>query len=169
MKTCVLFSGGWDSAAAALLTKDQKPDLLFFNYGQIYYEQEIIAAKKFADNFNLILIQKLLPIGHDAERRNFYFVLEAKKLGYQKIITGNRNIFPWFDKYKDSNWLSLKILAWLMNVKICMPIIAWPKSWIIAYVEALHSSPMYNCYFAKNDFKTCSCVNCKEFKKLKGF
>lgn len=166
---CVLFSGGWDSVAAAL--KYHEPvswnyHLLFFDYGQIYLEKELEVAHKFAAHYGRILKVHKLPLEHDMERRNFYFLMEAKRLGYKTVITGNRNIAPIFDKYKDSNYLSIKAFAHLINLKVWMPVSAWPKSKVVKFVRKYYDGPVYNCLLNNDDYRTCPCANCEELRKI---
>ena len=164
MKKCILFSGGWDSVAVALM--ETKADLLFFNYGQTYFENELLVARNFAKAHRRNLIVSQLNLAHDIERRNFYLILEAKRLGYQVIYTGNRNVLPIFDKYKDSNWLTLKILGLISNLVIKMPIVAWGKKKIVKFVLMNSSIRPYNCYNNLNDFTKCECQNCREINKI---
>jgi hypothetical protein len=44
-------------------------------------------------------------------------------MGYDEVIIGTRNIFPLFDKYKDSNWLNIKLYQYLHGCYINMPLI----------------------------------------------
>ena len=164
----VLFSGGWDSIAATLriLRKGITPDLLFVNYGQIYFDQELKVCNEFAEEFELNLRVIQLPLEHDMERRNFYLINEAKRLGYEMLYTGNRNIAPIFDKYKDSNFLSIKAFAYLMNIKIKMPVLLWPKRLIVKYCQKYFSGIPYNCYKAKDNYLECDCPNCKELQRI---
>jgi 7-cyano-7-deazaguanine synthase in queuosine biosynthesis len=167
MTSCILFSGGWDSVAVAL--KIPKADLLFINYGQIYLENELKIAREFAIKHNRVLYIHKMNLSHDIERRNFYLILEAKKLGYSSIYTGNRNILPLFDKYKDSNWLTLQILAYLSNIKLYLPIVGWSKYRIIRYVLSHTNLIPYNCYNNENNIENCSCSNCRELRKIPNF
>lgn len=164
MNKCILFSGGWDSVAVALM--ETEADLLFFNYGQTYFINELEVADSFAKKHKRNLIVKKLELKHDIERRNFYLLMEAKRLGYQIVFTGNRNILPIFDKYKDSNYLTLKIFGYLSNLKIKMPIVGWGKKKIVKFVLKNTSIKPYNCYNNLNDFKTCECQNCQEIKEI---
>jgi hypothetical protein len=166
MNQCILFSGGWDSAAIAVMNLKTKPDLLFVNYGQKYFENEADAALKFAKYFGMTLIMISLPLEHDHPRRNFYLISEAKRLGYDEIFIGCRNLFPFMDKYKDSNWFSVKLFGWLMGVKIRTPIAGWMKRRVLTKVMGVYPDLLYNCYSNLNDFKKCTCQNCTEFKKL---
>ncbi len=164
MKTCVLFSGGWDSAAAALWHYNLKPDLLFISYGQTYINKELLSAKDFAQAIGLKLHTKSLDLSHDHPLRNLYLILEAKRLGYDRIVFGSRNLAPLFDKYKDSNWLGLKIFSWLMKVDLKLPVTGWPKRLIIWYVRRHYKKPLYNCLQNKQDYKSCDCKNCLEIR-----
>lgn len=165
MKSCILFSGGWDSIAVAL--KIRGIDLLFFNYGQTYYENELAACVKFSTPLSANLIVRDLVLEHDIERRNFYFLMEAKRLGYDCVYTGNRNIAPIFDKYKDSNFISIHLFAHLCNIKVKMPIMGWGKRRIVKFI--LKDNPYhtpYNCYHNNDNYKTCKCPNCVELQGI---
>lgn len=164
MKSCVLFSGGWDSMAVALGV--QSADLIFFHYGQIYANNEYEAAKKYAMASDRVLAVSDLELEHDMERRNFYFIAEAKRLGYERVYSGSRNLLPWFDKYKDSNWLSLKAFGYLMNVDVQLPIVGWSKKKIVRYVRARTTIEPYNCYLNSSSPATCQCPNCREMSKI---
>jgi hypothetical protein len=59
----------------------------------------------------------------DIQNRNYYLIAEIKKMGYDEVIIGTRNIMPFFDKYKDSNWFNLKIYQYLMGIYVNMPLI----------------------------------------------
>ncbi len=169
MKTCVLFSGGWDSASCVLQLLERGEtnfDLLFLNYGQTYLENEWAAARKFADFFSLNLCNSVLPLEHDQERRNFYLIAEAKRRGYQRIVSGSRNVLPWFDKYRDSNWVALKAFAFLMNVTVELPIVGHSKKRIVRHIRRSYPHLPYNCYSNSTELSTCSCVNCTEIKHL---
>ena len=166
MKTCVLFSGGWDSAACAIICRDQRPDLLFFDYGQTYKDNELKAAKAFAQAVNLPFNHRALSLGHDHPRRNFYLIAEAKRLGYHRIIVGSRNVAPFFDRYKDSNWFSLKLFGWLMGADLRLPITGWLKKKVVSTVRSIYNANLYNCYANKADFLTCQCPNCLEIKRV---
>jgi 7-cyano-7-deazaguanine synthase in queuosine biosynthesis len=176
VKSCILFSGGFDCIAAVIKIKKYsihnygdipEPDLLFFNYSQTYFENELNTAKKFAKEIGMNLVVKEINLEHDQERRNFYFIAEAKRLGYQTIITGNRNIHPLFDKYKDSNYFSIKKFAKLMNVEVILPVLAWPKRKVVNYIKRNNIKTIpYNCYNNSTDFINCNCPNCKELRKI---
>lgn len=161
---CVLFSGGWDSVAAALI--DRESPLIFFNYGQIYFENEREAVLKFSAAFKRKTKILSVKLGHDAERRNFLLLSELKRRGYSEVVTGNRNILPIFDKYKDSNWLSMKMFGYLMNMKIEMPVVGWTKKRIVEFVQSGYVGTPYNCYKNNKDFMICGCPNCRELKKI---
>ena len=119
-KKALLLSGGMDSVACAFLEQDWEP--VYFDYGQQYHELEYPEAKKTAKLFGKKLRKIKRNWGHDAPHRNFKMVLELKKLGYDEVIIGSRNILPFTDKYGDSNWLSLKLLQFLFGIYINMPI-----------------------------------------------
>lgn len=166
MKTALLFSGGWDSIACFYKTEHLDPDLLFFNYNQIYAQKELDSAVLFARFFEIPLRIQKLELVHDQERRNFFLIAEAKRLGYQRVIVGSRNLIPLFDKYKDSNWSSLKLFGKMMNVEIVLPVTGWSKRKIVRVVQERWAYRPYNCYSNGNNFDTCACPNCAELRKL---
>lgn len=133
MKTALLLSGGYDSVAC--LIKYRNADLFFFNYNQSYLEQELKSVK-YIERELLKPVQIIKKDWHtDIKNRNFLMIAELNSLGYNKIIIGTRNLIPLFDKYKDSNWLSLKILSLLFRIKIKMPLVGMSKKEIIAIVK----------------------------------
>lgn len=166
MKTAILLSGGWDSAACFLINRNKKADLIFFNYNQNYLEKELYTARRFSRFFKLDLKVFSLDLDHDQERRNFFFISEIKRRGYEEIIIGSRNLIPLFDRYRDSNWISLKIFGWLMNIRVRLPITGWGKRRIIKFVRKFYRGPLYNCYENRQDYLTCPCVNCRELRSI---
>lgn len=120
-KKALLLSGGMDSIVCGLIEKDY--DIIFFDYNQSYLDEEYRCAKLFADR-----IKKEIKIikqnwHTDIQNRNYYMIAEVKKMGYDEVIIGTRNIIPLFDKYKDSNWFNLKLYQYLIKIYINMPII----------------------------------------------
>lgn len=172
MKTSVLFSGGWDSCAAYLKHRKAFPDspidLLFFDYGQNYLEKEGVSAQDFANFVAAPLVEHKIPnMVHDNERRNFLFLAEAKKLGYSRVILGVRNVLPIFDRYRDSNYVGIKLQAHLLNMVAELPICGWRKSRVVEYVQKSgYSNRPYNCYNDRLDFENCPCRNCEEMRNL---
>lgn len=164
MKQALLFSGGWDSVLCAI--KNKNAELIFIDYNQLYLENEKIAALKIAKELNRPLKIIKLPLKTDQSRRNFFFILELKRLNYSSIIIGTRNLFPIFDNYKDSNWFSLKLLSYLIDIQIIMPIILYPKILIIRNVLKVIKSIPYNCYYNNISYKLCKCKNCLEINQI---
>lgn len=158
----VLFSGGWDSTLCALMYP--KADLVFFDYGQTYEAIEFSTANKIANELNRRFKFKSIHLGHDAKNRNFKLIMALHNEGYEKIIIGSRNLLPIFDKYKDSNWLSLKMFSWLLRIKIIMPITGYTKKRIVDLVRGKTLTIPYNCY--KTNATDCDCVNCVEMRKI---
>lgn len=128
-KKALLLSGGADSIACAEIEKDY--DCIFFDYGQSYCKEELECAIEYCKNKNIELIIEKREWHTDIKNRNYYLISECIKMGYDEIIIGTRNILPIFDKYKDSNWLNLKIFQYLTNVYINMPLIGCFKFQII--------------------------------------
>lgn len=158
----VLFSGGWDSTLCAL--KHPNAELLFVNYGQNYVDQELKTAQKIAEELNKKLIVVSIYLGHDAKNRNFNLIMIARGLGFDKIIVGVRNLFPAFDKYKDSNWWSIFKFGRDNNINIKTPIIGYKKKFIVKGVLKKIKTMPYNCY--KNNEVDCDCVNCVEMRNI---
>lgn len=126
MKTALLLSGGYDSVAC--LVKYPESDLFFFNYNQSYLEQELAAITYLEKTISkkIIIINKNWHT--DIKNRNFLMIIELNSLGYERIIIGTRNIFPWFDRYKDSNWLNMKLFAKLLRITVTTPLIGLKKT-----------------------------------------
>lgn len=120
-KKALLLSGGMDSVACALIEKDF--DCIYFNYGQKYHSKEYPHAVEMAKKLGKKLIVINKDWHTDIQNRNYYLIAEIKKLGYDEVITGNRNLFPFLDKYKDSNWFNLKMYQYLIGIYINMPLI----------------------------------------------
>jgi hypothetical protein len=166
MRTCLLFSGGWDSAAAFYASKKKISDLLFIDYNQTYLKNELESCTKFAEYNNQILVVSKLDLKDDIEGRNFYFLMEAKRLGYTHVVMGTRNILPLFDRFKDSNWFSIKLFCRLVNINFVLPILFWNKRKIVSYVKSKYPHSLYNCYYNNNDVTICTCVNCLEMRRI---
>lgn len=158
----ILFSGGWDSTLCALIHKDA--DLLFVYYGQRYAKQEQITAELIANELNKKITWATKYLGHDAKDRNLNLIMIAKNLGYDEVIVGIRNVLPIFDKYKDSNWWTLRKFGKQNNIKITMPIIGYNKKRIVNMVKKTIKTIPFNCY--KEGALNCECVNCKEMRKI---
>lgn len=139
--TVVMFSGGWDSLycyTQALHTR-QKPDLLFFDYGQPYLAQEIMATTAIAEKLGVKVQSARFPKIADNkgifDNRNLKFLEFCASAGYRRIYFGTRNLLPWFDKYGDSNWWFGRQQAKRLGVEILMPATMMPKDWIIKACE----------------------------------
>lgn len=168
MKTAILFSGGWDSVAVALKAKSKNADLVFINYGQTYYINEKKSAHFFANQLKLSLYEIELNLKHDQYRRNFFMIMELIRLEYRVIYIGSRNLISLFDKYKDSNWFSLKVLSILLGIKIKMPIAGYRKRQIVELCRKSIIGRPYNCYKNSLNFSDCDCVNCTEIRQIDG-
>ena len=168
-KKAVTISGGFDSGCLPFILEEEikQCDLVFFEYQQLYLQQE----KEKASQFALFLHQPLLilscpRIQHDQERRNFLFLAELKQRGYQEVVMGNRNFFPFFDEYRDSNWWSLQKMASLLNLQLELPITGWSKKRVIHFLFAHGYSDFYNCYLGNSDYQKCECKNCVELRRV---
>jgi len=170
-KKGITISGGYDSGCLPFLVganKVSEYDFVFFEYQQTYMRQEKQRAENLASYFNMALkIVRLPECRHDQERRNFIFISELKKLGYSEILMGNRGILPFFDAYRDSNFIYLKIVARLFNIKVQLPIVGWSKLRVLRFLSQNQYLDFYNCYAAKEDWLNCDCPNCTELRKVK--
>jgi hypothetical protein len=144
-KRALLLSGGMDSIACAMIERDF--DCIYFNYDQEYHDLEFPKAKQMADLLDKELIIITKKWGTDIQNRNYYLISEVKKLGYDEVIIGTRNLLPIFDKYKDSNWLNLKIFQYLIGIYINMPLIGLFKWQIKSKLNG------YNDYYSTENYK----------------
>lgn len=128
-KKALLLSGGADSIACFMLEKDY--DCFFFSYGQHYCEKEYRCAKRICEQNEIPLTTIHVPWQHDVRNRNYMMVMELAKRGYDEVIIGSRNLFPLFDKYKDSNWFSLKLYQYLLRIYINTPLVGMTKRSVI--------------------------------------
>ena len=127
MKHCVLLSGGYD-CVAVMNYAPKDADLIFFEYGQLYLEQEREAVANIEARTGRTVKRYRLEIPHNAKARNFTFISYVVSMGYDVVWTGTRNVLPLFDKYKDSNWFTLKRFARILRARVRMPVVALPKS-----------------------------------------
>lgn len=167
-KKCITISGGFDSGCLPfLITNVQEYDFVFFDYNQLYLKNELQKAKELASKFNKkLLVIKISEMFHDHPRRNFIFIAELKKNLYSEVVMGNRNLFPFFDKYKDSNWVSLQMVSILFNISIKLPLLGWNKKRILSFLRKRQYLNFYNCYNNLNDVQKCDCYNCKQLRKI---
>ena len=160
-KECVLFSGGFDSAAAALLSP--RCDLLFIAYGQSYLDHELKAAQDFASYVSAFLVVHRIPGKDDMKGRNFTFLQCAASYGYSHVTLGVRNPTPLFDKHGDSNWVILNWYANKLGLHLSFPVLCWSKNRVFDFVQENYQlDKLYNCYNNNTDYKTCPCVNCTQ-------
>jgi 3'-phosphoadenosine 5'-phosphosulfate sulfotransferase (PAPS reductase)/FAD synthetase len=164
----VLLSGGFDSAVCLYKNLDCDK-IVFFNYNQLYFDNEYEKLNNFINHLNLKnkLHVVRFDLNTDARFRNFFFILYTIFMfNCDEIVIGSRNLLPLFDNYKDSNWLSLKIFGFLTRTKISCPITGWTKKMILNYLKSKNYLDFYNCYFNANDINKCECKNCKEMRLL---
>lgn len=143
-KKIVLLSGGWESAACLVRAHNEKEKVccLFFDYGQPYLRQELLAATRVAKFFGYGLIREKIKLIKPQrlgvfEHRNEQFLVRAKHLGATTIYFGCRAPLPVFDRYGDSNWWYAKKMAKALDVKIKTPCVMWPKWFVKDYVSNL--------------------------------
>lgn len=129
MKKAILLSGGYDSVASLIIQFTENLDgFIFFDYGQSYLKEELKAIKYLEEVFQIQVKKIKVNWSTDIKNRNFMMISRLCELGYNEIVLGTRNILPIFDKYKDSNWLSLKLYGLLLRVKITMPVVMKSKT-----------------------------------------
>jgi len=124
-KKALLLSGGMDSIACAYMEKDF--DCVYVNYKQSYHHKEFPCAIEVAAKLGKELIVIKREWKTDIQNRNYYLISEIKRLGYDEVIIGSRNLIPMFDNYKDSNWFNLKVLQYLLKIYVNMPIVGMFK------------------------------------------
>jgi 7-cyano-7-deazaguanine synthase in queuosine biosynthesis len=169
-KVAILMSGGFDSIAVAERVKDVEAAYVFFKYGQLYEGKEYKAAAMYtARQSHKLKTYRLSQGTTDMPGRNFLFLLRLKQEGYTHVYMGTRNPTYIGDKYGDSNYIALKLFAWLLGIKVKFPVMWWTKRRIFRYLfkEDLQFYG-YNCYNNKDNYLTCDCVNCKERRQIHG-
>lgn len=140
--SAVLFSGGWDCLYCLIKAQaaGDYPDLLFFDYGQPYLEQElkaVMAMKEsglknlFICDYQTLTAQKIKNSSGIFDNRNGRFLLQVSKFDYRRVYFGSRNLIPLFDKYGDSNFIWAKRQGRELGIEVMTPATAMPKSWII--------------------------------------
>ncbi len=169
-KVATLMSGGFDSLAVAEKVCTQADYFIFFDYRQRYVEKELFAAKTYTHYKGKKLKVEVHPGGTtDMVGRNFFFLLRLKQLGYTHVFMGTRNPTYLGDKYGDSNYIALKLFAWLIGIKVSFPVMWWTKRRIFRYLLKKDLQFYgYNCYNNKDNYLTCDCVNCKERRQIHG-
>lgn len=138
--TAVLFSGGWDSLYCYAWAESRNPDLLFFDYGQPYLEQELTAVTGMRSAGASVQVVHYPPIANSNgifDNRNLRFLEHLAGLGYKRVYFGSRNLLPIFDKYGDSNWWFGKQQARRLGIEISMPATVTPKFVIISACRAI--------------------------------
>jgi 7-cyano-7-deazaguanine synthase in queuosine biosynthesis len=131
-KKALLISGGYDSVAILEMINREQYDYFFINYAQSYSKEEEKAIKAVSKYYK-IEIKKIedKQWGTDIKNRNFLMINLMQELGYDTISVGSRNILPIFDKYKDSNYVSLKMYALINRIVIETPLTLLTKKQII--------------------------------------
>jgi len=117
----VLCSGGWESAAVALL---KGWSLLFVDYGQSYAAQEQAAVTQIAAIIDVPLHIKQQPV--DRVHRNFDLMRIAKSEGAQEVALGCRAVAKIFDRYGDCHPSALRREAQRLELSISLPLIGLP-------------------------------------------
>lgn len=146
------FSGGWDSAACAVLAKlfhGRHVLLLHISYGQPYAAEELQAATRMAKSLELpIVFRAFTPItSHDGifADRNARILHCAMEYG-DTIYFGSRCPLPMFDRYGDSNWVFVHRMARTTGRRIRAPFTAWPKVLIraVAHAGGIRDADVYS-------------------------
>lgn len=139
----VLFSGGWESTACALIAarRHERVLLVFFDYGQPYLRQEQEACRRFAERRAQPLLEvQLSTMGRRGKvfvGRNETFLREAQRAAHElpcALYVGVRNPTP-FDAYGDSNYWWVRSMRAELPARIEAPLIGWPKAVVRRLVE----------------------------------
>lgn len=132
----LMLSGGYDSVAILEIIKKYKYeyDYYFFDYDQSYIKEEMEAIKNVEDYYGIKVKTIKKNWGTDIKNRNILMINHLNSIGYDTIASGSRNIIPLTDKYKDSNYLSLKLLQYVMRVNIELPLVLFSKKKIIELI-----------------------------------
>jgi 7-cyano-7-deazaguanine synthase in queuosine biosynthesis len=130
-KKCLLLSGGYDSVAILEMINRKEYDFYFFDYGQSYNKQEQEAIVSLSKYYGIEINQLNMNWGTDIRNRNFLMISRMQELGYQTICIGSRNVLPMFDKYKDSNYVILKLYAFVNRIVIETPVAFMTKKQIV--------------------------------------
>jgi hypothetical protein len=131
-KKALLISGGYDSVAILEMIDRSEYDYFFIDYSQSYLKEEINACIEVEKYYRIKINNiKVDNWGTDIKNRNFYMIMKLQEMGYETICTGSRNVFPFFDKYKDSNYVSLKLFALLNRIVIETPLTFITKKHIV--------------------------------------
>lgn len=130
-KKALLISGGYDSVAILELIDKSQYDYYFFNYGQSYFKQEEKAIKEVEKYYGINITPIRTTWSTDIKNRNFLMISRLQELGYERVSCGSRNIIPLFDKYKDSNYVILKIYGWIHRMIVETPVAFMTKKQII--------------------------------------
>ena len=144
-RRALLLSGGWDSVAILDMIDREKYDYFFFDYAQRYAREEREAVEQVAAYYGLHLHYIVTSWGTDCKNRNFRMLMRLHCEGYDRICIGARSPLPGFDRYFDSNLVSLQLFGLVMRMTIETPLIGWTKRSIKARIPGtlinfLHST-----------------------------
>lgn len=128
MSDAILCSGGWESAAVAVIAR--RP-LLFFDYGQSYLKAETRAVAAIAESLGLPLTIERIAMGKERDGeivpgRNFTFLDAAASLGVKRAWIGCRVPLPILDRYGDCNPIALRRHAAKLGMSVAMPLLLMP-------------------------------------------
>jgi hypothetical protein len=143
-KKVLLISGGFDSVSILEMIDRKKYDFYFFDYGQSYYKEEVLAIKAIEKYYDIQVQTLQVNWNTDIRNRNFLMISRMQELGYHKICVGCRNLIPLFDKYKDSNYISLKIYALINRIVIETPVVFLTKKEIIKRIPNKLINQLYS-------------------------
>ena len=144
LKKALLLSGGYDSVACLYMINKKEYDYFFFEYNQSYVKEELKAVKALArkENIKVNIIKKDWTT--DIKNRNFMMISTLQEKGYNHIVIGSRNILPMFDKYKDSNYVYLKLYGFINRIEVELPVAWFSKSKIIKKIPKDILSKLYS-------------------------
>jgi 7-cyano-7-deazaguanine synthase in queuosine biosynthesis len=121
MTSLVLCSGGWESAAVAVI---KGWPLLFVDYGQSYAKQERVAVTRLAVALGVPLYIRQQSV--DRPRRNFDLMRIAKNEGAEEVALGCRAVHRIFDRYGDCHPAALRREADALGLRLSLPLFGLP-------------------------------------------
>lgn len=131
----VAYSGGFDSTFCLIKALGESKDVtaIFFDYGQPYLKQEMDVVKIIKNrgvNVEIVKIDNIECKNGVFKDRNKILLNYIVKRNPRRIWFGTRNLFPFMDKYKDSNWWFAKKLSSVSGIEIKTPCVMLPKAYI---------------------------------------
>lgn len=166
MKEIILVSGGYDSSYILWLLKGYKTENIYFDYGQVYMEQELKSLDRLKVKYKVIGIN---PLKTDKKGyvfgRNLTFLIEiAKRYKEASIIMGTNkdDIFPDNNLKYLQKALEVVNISFQTNLKLSLPLSKVSKKDIVQFAKT-HNIQPYSCYKGKDK----PCGKCKACLSIK--